>query len=235
MNCDVMRLVLFDIDGTLLTTDGAPRRAFHRAMLEVYGTAGPIATHRFDGKTDPQIARELLELAGIPAASVDRGFAQLWVAYLRELSTEFAHPGHRTTVLPGIAPLLDQLERRHHDVLLGLLTGNIAQGAALKLASAGIHTPFRVGAFGSDHERRDQLPPVAVERARALTGRTFERRDIVIIGDTPSDVTCGHALGVRAIGVATGRYESGELRAAGADDVFVDLTDTTAVLDAILS
>ena len=229
------RLVLFDIDGTLLTTDGAPRRAFHRAMLEVYGTAGPIATHRFDGKTDPQIARELLELAGLPSARIDRGLTLLWVAYLRELSNEFAHPGHRTTVLPGIFDLLTALEQRNDDVVLGLLTGNIAQGAALKLESAGIRTHFRVGAFGSDHERRDHLPPVAVERARDLTGRTFERRDIVIIGDTPSDVTCGRALGVRAIAVATGRHDASELRDAGADAVFLDLTNTTAVLDSILS
>jgi phosphoglycolate phosphatase-like HAD superfamily hydrolase len=228
------RLVLFDIDGTLLTTDGAPRRAFHRAMLEVYGTAGPIATHRFDGKTDPQIARELLELAGLPSPRIDRGLSPLWIAYLRELSNEFAHPGHRTTVLPGILRLLDVLEP-HDDVVLGLLTGNIERGAALKLESAGIRTRFRVGAFGSDHERRDHLPPVAVDRARDVTGRTFERRDIVIIGDTPSDVTCGGALGVRAIGVATGRHDANELRAAGADSVFIDLTDTAAVVDAILS
>ena len=228
------RLVLFDIDGTLLSAEGAPRRAFHRAMLEVYATAGPIATHRFDGKTDPQIARELLTVAGLPMAVIDRGLDALWLAYLRELSSEFAQPHHRTVVMPGILNLLDALEQRHTDVVLGLLTGNIEQGAALKLASAAIRTQFRVGAFGSDHERRDQLPPVAVDRARALTGRTFERRDIVIIGDTPSDVTCGHALAVRAIGVATGRHEPAELAAAGADAVFADLADTETVLDAIL-
>ncbi|MGH7447167.1 MAG: HAD family hydrolase, partial [Longimicrobiales bacterium] len=164
------RLVLFDIDGTLLTTDGAPRRAFHRAMLEVYGTAGPIATHPFDGKTDPQIARELLTHAGLPAAAVDRGLHSLWGAYLRELSAEFAHPTSRTTILPGIAPLLQDLESRPDDVVLGLLTGNIEQGATLKLASAGIRTAFRIGAFGSDCERRDGLPPVAVARARVVMG-----------------------------------------------------------------
>lgn len=229
------RLVLFDIDGTLLTADGAPRRAFHRAMLEVYGTAGPVANHRFDGKTDPQIARELLTLAGLSTPVIDRGLDGLWSAYLRELSSEFALPAHRTTVLPGIMALLDVLEQRAKDVVLGLLTGNIERGAALKLASAQIRTPFRVGAYGSDHEQRDRLPPVAVGRARDLTGRTFERRDIVIIGDTPSDVTCGHALAVHAIGVATGRHEPAELRAAGAGTVFADLTDTSAVLDAILS
>ncbi|MBR9990437.1 MAG: haloacid dehalogenase-like hydrolase [Gemmatimonadetes bacterium] len=228
------RLVLFDIDGTLLMTDGAPRRAFHRAMLEVYRTTGPIATHPFDGKTDPQIARELLTHAGLPAAAVDRGLSALWHAYLRELSAEFAQPGSRTTVLPGIVALLGELESRGDEVLLGLLTGNIQEGAWLKLASAGIRNTFRIGAYGSDCERRDDLPPVAVERARAAVGVEFMRTDIVIIGDTPSDVTCGRALGVRAIGVATGRYGRGELSDAGAAAVFDDLSQTDSVLEAIL-
>lgn len=228
------RLVLFDIDGTLLATDGAPRRAFHRAMLEVYRTTGPIATHSFDGKTDPQIARELLTYAGLPTAAVDRGLSALWMAYLRELSAEFAQPGSRTTVLPGIVPLLRELESRADDVLLGLLTGNIREGARLKLASAGIRNTFRIGAYGSDCERRDGLPPVAVQRAREAVGVEFARTDIVIIGDTPSDVTCGSALGVRALGVATGRYSEEDLNDAGATAVFADLSRTDDVLGAIL-
>lgn len=228
------RLVLFDIDGTLLSAQGAPRRAFHRAMLEVYGTTGPIATHRFDGKTDPQIARELLSLAGLPGVAIDASLERLWSLYARELSIEFAQPAHRTLVLPGIRPLLERLERSG-DVVLGLLTGNIRAGATLKLHSADIRTEFRVGAFGCDHERRDHLPPLAVERAHQLTGVRFERRDIVIIGDTPSDVTCGGALGVRPIAVATGSYAADELAAAGAEAVFEDLTATDAVVAAILN
>ncbi|HEX6133251.1 MAG TPA: HAD hydrolase-like protein [Longimicrobiales bacterium] len=229
------RLVLFDIDGTILISDGAPRRAFHRALLEVYGTAGPIATHTFDGKTDPQIARELLAQAGLPPAAVDRGLPALWSSYLRELSAEFARPTHRMTVLPGIRALLDALEAQRSDVLLGLLTGNIREGATLKLSSAGIRTAFRVGAFGSDCEQRDGLPPVAVARALEATGITFSRSDIVIIGDTPSDVTCGSGVGARAIGVATGRHHADDLRAAGATAVFTDLSDTTDVLATILA
>ena len=202
-------------------------------MLEVYGTAGPIATHRFDGKTDPQIARELLTAAGLPTAASAGSLSTLWAVYVRELTIEFAHPSHQTTVLPGIFELLAQLERSV-DVVLGLLTGNIREGAILKLDSAAIRTSFRVGAFGSDGERREELPPLAVERARALTGVSFARRDIVIVGDTPSDVTCGQGLGVRAIGVATGHYDVADLRQAGADRAFYDFTDTGAVLDAIL-
>jgi phosphoglycolate phosphatase len=229
------RLVLFDIDGTLLSARSAPRRAFTRAMLEVYGTTGPIATHRFDGKTDPQIARELLRLAGLADAAIDSGLAELWDSYIRELRQELALPSHQTLVYPGIHELLVELERRRNDVVLGLLTGNIAEGASLKLESAGIRSDFRVGAFGSDCERRDGLPPVAVDRARAAVGVTFARRDIVIIGDTPSDVTCGRALGVRAIAVATGNHAGEELEQAGAEAVFPDLGDTQRVLDAILS
>jgi phosphoglycolate phosphatase-like HAD superfamily hydrolase len=203
-------------------------------MLEVYRTAGPIATHAFDGKTDPQIARELLTHAGLPGTAVDRGLSALWSCYLRELSVEFAQPGTRTTILPGITPLLDALEARPDDVVLGLLTGNIEAGATLKLASAGIRNAFRIGAYGSDCERRDGLPPVAVARARAAVGIDFVRDSVVIIGDTPSDVTCGSALGTRAIGVATGRYHEDELRDAGAAAVFTDLSRTDDVLAAIL-
>jgi phosphoglycolate phosphatase len=227
------RLVLFDIDGTLLSAQGAARRAFHRAMLEVYGTAGPIATHRFDGKTDPQIVRELLTAAGLPGAANFDSLATLWSIYVRELSIEFAQPSHRTVVLPGVAELLDRLDESG-DAVLGLLTGNIREGATLKLESAGIRTSFPVGAFGSDSERRDELPPLAVERARELTGVTFTRRDIVIVGDTPNDVTCGQALGVRAIAVATGSYDVAQLGAAGADTTFADLSRTDTVLEAIL-
>jgi phosphoglycolate phosphatase len=229
------RLVLFDIDGTLLSAQGAPRRAFERAMFAVYGTTGPITTHRFDGKTDPQIARELLTAAGLTDAVVDAGFGDLWDAYIRELRLELALPGHRTVVFPGIRTLLDILEALADDVVLGLLTGNIEQGASLKLESAGIRNNFRVGAFGSDSERRDRLPPVAVARARRQTGIEFSRRDIVIIGDTPSDVTCGRELGVRALAVGTGRHAAEELLQAGAETAFADLSDTARVLDAILS
>lgn len=228
------RLILFDIDGTILSSQGAARRAFERAMNEVYGTAGPINDHPFDGKTDPQIARELLRLAGYDDASVDSKFSDLWSAYVGQLDHEFAIPGHQTTVYPGVRELLDELELRSNEQLLGLLTGNIVDGAMRKLASADIASDFRVGAFGSDHERRDALPAVAVERARSLTGIHFRERDIVVIGDTPADVTCGSALGVRTVGVATGHFSGDVLRDAGAHFVFDDLSDTGRVLDALL-
>jgi phosphoglycolate phosphatase-like HAD superfamily hydrolase len=229
------RLILFDIDGTILSTNGAATRGFHRALLEVYGTAGPIATHPFDGKTDPQIARELLSAAGLDDATIEEGFERLWRAYLREFAVELAHPEHQTTLLPGVSAVLDALEPHRATSVLGLLTGNVHRGAVLKLGSVGLADRFTMGAYGSDHERRDHLPAIAVERARELTGRGFAGKEIVIIGDTPYDITCGQSLGVRAIGVATGSYSAEELWAAGADVVLPDLSDTAASLEALLA
>lgn len=224
-------LILFDIDGTLLTTNGAAKRAFHRALLEVYGTAGPINTHEFDGKTDPQIARELLRAGGLSDAVIDRGFSALWPTYLRGLASELAQPGHSTTVYPGVFRLLDALDACGDRAVVGLLTGNIEGGASLKLGSVGLDGRFRFGAYGSDSEHRTDLPGFAVERARVLTGREYTGEEIVIIGDTPSDVRCGQALGVRALAVTTGRHDADTLAAAGAHAVMSDLSDTDRVLD----
>lgn len=225
---------MFDIDGTLLTARRVPRRAFERALIDVYGTAGPIDTHRFSGKTDPQIARELLTRAGLDDGAIDDGFDRLWRAYVTELGAMLADPQHQTFVHPGVPELLAALEAQDGAIVLGLLTGNIREGATLKLDSAGLATDFRIGAFGSDCERRDGLPSIAVERALALTGRAFRGRDVVVIGDTPNDVTCGRSLDVLTIAVATGSYDEDALRDAGAHTVFRDLTDTEAVLDTVL-
>src|SRR5512147_595452 len=210
------RLILFDIDGTILSTNGAATRAFHRALLATYGTAGPIANHPFDGKTDRQIARELLRMAGLDDATITRSFQELWTVYLRALAAELGRPDSRMVVHPGVAELLDRLAQMQEDFVVGLLTGNIEAGATIKLSAVRLEHHFRFGAFGSDSERREELPAVAVERARALTGQEYRGHDIVVIGDTPADMTCGLGLGVRSLGVATGRYAPDQLKDAGA-------------------
>jgi phosphoglycolate phosphatase len=228
------RLILFDIDGTLLNTGGAGARAFRTALLEVFGTAGPIEGHSFAGKTDPQIARELMTAAGVDEYEILRGLEALWEVYLRDLPDELAQA--RIEVCPGIPPLLERLEARSRGTALGLLTGNIQPGAQLKLDTAGIgFERFVVGAFGSDHAERPALPAVAVERAEQRFGHRFAGRDIVIIGDTPLDIACGEHLGVRTIAVATGSYGAEELAACGPDFLFSSLADVDAVWESIFA
>jgi phosphoglycolate phosphatase len=227
------KVVLFDIDGTILWTDGAGRRAVHRALEEVFGASAPNG-HEFDGKTDPQIVRELMRLAGMSAGEIEERLPAALARYVELLRAELGDADHADKVYPGVAPLLDALEARD-DVLLGLLTGNVRDGAMVKLAAVGIaHARFRVGAFGSDHADRPELPAIARERAERVLGRPVAGRDVVVIGDTPADMGCGRGIGARAIGVATGRYSEDDLRACNAAAVFADLSDTPAVVRAIM-
>ena len=228
-----MKVVLFDIDGTILWTDGAGRRAVHHALEEVFGAVAPEG-HEFDGKTDPQIVRELMGRAGMEPGDIDDRLEDALTRYVERLSIELAAIDHAAKVFPGVKGLLDALEARD-DVLLGLLTGNVRPGAMVKLVSVGIEPArFRIGAFGSDHADRPELPAIARERAASLLGRDITGSDVVVIGDTPADMNCGRRIGARAIGVATGRYSVEDLRACGAAAVFADLSDTDAVVHAIL-
>ena len=229
-----MKLVLFDIDGTLLWSDGAGRSAIRTALLAEMGATGPIEGFRFDGKTDPQIVHELLRAFGNPHAESGAHVQAVCDRYVEMLEGELASGKRTPHVFPGVWELLDLIERRD-DAVLGLLTGNLAAGARLKLASVGMEFDrFRVGAFGSDAAERGELPAIAAARAAELVGEAPTGEDIVIIGDTPADVTCGVGVGARAIAVATGSYGVAELAAAGAYAVFEDLLDTEGVLEAIL-
>src|SRR5690349_13246631 len=153
-----MKLVLFDIDGTILHTHGAGKRAIHRALQEVFGTTGPEG-HRFDGKTDRQIVRELMALAGHGDDHIDAHMDALLERYVGYLRNELA-ADRAPHVYPGVREALDALEARD-DVVLGLLTGNLREGARAKLERAGFDWHrFKVCAFGSDHERRPELPAV---------------------------------------------------------------------------
>ena len=223
-------LLLFDIDGTLVR-GGPAKKAFESAMESVFGTAGPIGGHDFSGKTDPQIARELLGAAGVRREDVEAGFPALWEAYLGGLREKL--PGMPMRVIPGVKTLLERLAEMK-EVALGLLTGNILEGARLKLGSAGLLEYFPVGGFGSDSEVREDLPAVAMERAARNWGVDFDPRAVVVIGDTPRDVACGKFGGTRTVAVATGRFDEASLAETGADHVLRDLTDLEATLDALV-
>jgi len=235
------KLVLFDIDGTLLLSAGAGRRAIHAAVTDYlasahHGTGAGRApqTIRFDGKTDPQIVIELLAAAGYDTAEAGRVQAVL-DHYVAHLERDLAANGHRAYLMPGVPALLDALEADDGTVL-GLLTGNVRRGAQLKLRAVGIDPArFRVGAFGCDHPDRPRLPPIAAERAEPIFGRRPDGCDVVIVGDTPADVWCAGSIGARTVAVATGSYRMDELHAAGADRVFADFTDTARALEAMLS
>jgi phosphoglycolate phosphatase len=227
-----VKLVLFDIDGTLMLTDGAGKRAIHRALAEVFGGTGP-EDHRFDGKTDPQIVRELMRIVGHSDEHIDLRMSRLLELYITFLGEELHARPSGITVMPGIHDLLAALRNRD-DVILGLLTGNLAAGARAKLIAAGINPDqFRVGAYGSDHEQRGELPAVAQRRTRDELGFDIAGQDVVVIGDTPADIQCGRGIGARAIAVATGHFTVEELEEHDAVAVFADLSPTRDVLSVI--
>ena len=230
------RLLLFDIDGTLVK-GGPAKGAFEYAMESVFGTAGPIVGHNFAGKTDAQIARELLQGAGLEDREIEEGFGRLWDMYLAELEARLV--GEPMDILPGVISLLEHLQGLP-DVALGLLTGNIKRGARLKLRSAGLTEFFSVGGFGavggfgSDSEIRENLTAYAMGRAAEEFGTIFDPQAVVVIGDTPRDVACGRFGGTRTVAVATGRYVMEELKAAGPDRVLADFRDLSVSAEALL-
>jgi phosphoglycolate phosphatase-like HAD superfamily hydrolase len=230
----VHTLVLFDIDGTLLSSDAAGRRAIRAAFEPEYDRLDFFDQVRFDGKTDPQIVRELHAAAGRPERATEAATEALLARYLDHLEQELTVSRERVRLMPGVLALLDRLDATP-GVCVGLLTGNIEAGARLKLAAARVgFERFRLGAYGSDSADRPALPAIAVTRATPLFGHAPAGDRVVIIGDTPADVTCGAAVGARAIAVATGSYRVEELAAAGAYATFATLDATDAVCDAIL-
>ena len=228
-----MRLVLFDIDGTLISARGAGRRAIAGALREVYGTHGAIEGYDTRGKTDPRIVVDVLTAAGLGEAAIRAGLDACFAAYARQLEAVIG-TGDCVQVLPGMAGVVRALDARP-DVVVGLLTGNIASGAELKLRPTGLWPYFQVGAFGSDHIDRRQLPAVARARLRERLGRDLPFERVTIIGDTPHDIDCARACGAMAVAVATGLYPRGELAAHAPDLLFDDFSDVDAVVAALSS
>ena len=227
----VERLILFDIDGTLVR-GGPAKKAFELAMEAVFGTAGSIDGHDFSGKTDPQIARELLSGAGLTDRAIHGGLGSLWADYLARLEEDL--PAKPMTVLPGVRPLLDHLAGMD-EVALGLLTGNIVDGARLKLGSVGLLEYFPVGGFGSDSEIREEITAFALDRAAREWGKAFPPSSVVVVGDTPRDVECGKFGGTRTVAVATGRFGADILAASAPDAVLGDFGDLEGTLAALFA
>lgn len=227
-----MRLVLFDIDGTILTDRGASRAAFADALRDTYGYTEDLGRYDFSGRTDPQIAHMVLADAGFSRDEVESRFGALWERYLAGLARN-ATP-ERVRVMPGIRELVDALHW-HDDVVLALLTGNIEPGARLKLGGASLNGYFPFGAFGSDSADRTELPPIAVRRANEQLGMHFDGSDVVIIGDSIYDVRCGVAYEATTIAVASGKTPAELLRAENPTFFFDDAADVEAVLSAILA
>jgi phosphoglycolate phosphatase-like HAD superfamily hydrolase len=219
----MMRVLLFDIDGTLVHAGGAGRRALERALRAHLGELnGAVTELRLDGMTDRLIVREAMVALGreFEEAACDRILAS-YVEYLR---VEIASPGYR--VLPGIGELLPALRRR--GALVGLCTGNVEDGARVKLGRGGIDAFFDWGAgavagFGGDGEARERIVEAALARAGRRLGRAVRPAEVLVVGDTPRDVEAARRAGVPVLGVATGRYGVEELLACGADRVLPDL------------
>lgn len=232
---DSPRLVLFDIDGTLLSAGRVARESILVALERAYGwTAQPAHSDRrrydFSGKTDPQIVRELLA-DSIGPERTEEGLPVALALYLEELTRRLVPEA--VLPKPGVPELVARLAAQPH-VTLGLLTGNLERGARIKLTPPRLNEYFPFGAFGSDSADRYELPAIAVRRAKEATGRSFSGKSIVIVGDSIHDVACGRSLNVRAVAVATGPTASEALIAERPDAFLPDFSDVDLAFEAIV-
>jgi phosphoglycolate phosphatase-like HAD superfamily hydrolase len=223
------KLLLFDIDGTLLLTGRAGEHALRVAFKERFGVDDDLSSISFAGSTDGAIARQMFAAHDI--SPTPENIADLFDGYVHHLALEL--PRREGRVLPGIVELLDALHGRE-DCVLGLLTGNIEKGAELKLSHYGVWDFFEFGAFADDHVDRNKLGPVAHSRAVEKHGISFEAEDVFVLGDTPRDIDCARAAGFVAVAIATGSCGQDELAAHQPDFLFEDLSDTRGVLAALL-
>jgi len=219
-----MKFLLWDIDGTLLSSGGAGTRAMDLAFEEIFSVKDAFKGIRMSGKTDPEIMKEALIRHSI---APDGKLPLLMDTYVKHLKLEISNPNKM--LMPGIEEALKALLLTE-GFRLGLLTGNIERGARIKLSAFALNGFFPVGAFGSDDEDRNKLLPIAVKRFNSLYGADLPFKDCVVIGDTPRDIACAKPYGAHAVCVATGKYSEDELRAAGADMAFGDLSDTKTFL-----
>ena len=220
------KLILWDIDGTIIVSHGAGFRAMARALTERFGKTVDMREIAWDGRTDSWIAGEVLRVVGLPDTAENiHGFLE---AYLEVLPKEL-NSGRPGQVLPGILELLETL-RTHPGFVQGLLTGNVQRGAEVKLTHHRVWHYFEFGAYADDSPSRNDLGPHALRRAKERHAVEFAPANTFIIGDTPHDIECGKVIGARTIAVATGKYTVEELTAHQPTAVFQDFSDPKAFL-----
>jgi phosphoglycolate phosphatase len=212
-----MRVLLFDIDGTLIRSGGAGKLAMEAALTTAFGVPEVIDRVNYSGRTDPGIARELLTLHGIE--STPENHQRLQAEYLAHLPRALKQ--RHGEVLPGV---VEALRRERREAVVGLLTGNVRAGAEIKLKHFGLWDFFPFGGFADGLAERDDVARRALAEAEAHVGRSMDPHDVWVIGDTPADVKCARAIGANAVIVATGWHTHAELLAAEPDHFLPDFT-----------
>lgn len=225
----VNRLLLFDIDGTMLTCSGRGVRAMHTALQQVYGLAAVEAQIQPQGKTDPMLFEEVGAAYGLAPDAIVARHPVLHDTYVEVLRRELLELGACETK-PGVPALLAALAARA-DVVLGIVSGNLERAAWLKLEAAGLRPFFTRGAFGSDGRRRADLVGLALQRFTTTDGGRFGAEEVWVIGDTPDDVAGGRAHGTRTLAVATGSFTRTQLMACNPETLLDDFADTASVID----
>ncbi len=219
------KLVLFDIDGTLMTSGGAGETALRLALRDRFGYDDDLAAVEIAGRTDSGIAREIFRRHDIESNAENLGaFYDSYIGHLTNAITT-----HQGRLLPGIVELLEKLKARK-DVAIGLLTGNLSRGAEIKLTHYGVWHFFEFGAYADDHHDRNELGRFARAQAREKHGVEFAPERIFVIGDTPHDISCGRVFGAKTIAVATGSFTEEQLAAHKPDLLLNDLSDTGKIL-----
>jgi phosphoglycolate phosphatase len=222
------RLLLFDIDGTLIHSGGAGVHALKSAFKERFSIADDLDDIEIAGMTDSGIVVSILKKHKIPATN--ENISAFLDSYVHFLSLEL--PRRKGKLLPGVLKLLKKLKSRPH-LVLALLTGNVSRGAQLKLEHYGVWHFFEFGAFADDHPNRNRLGSFARERAKKKHGREFSASEIDVIGDTPRDIACGKALGARTVAVATGTWRRDQLTKYQPDFLIDDLSDVEGIIDTL--